>query len=103
MLPRHSQRTSAQFTVPRRAWTQPPNGFITALAARSLDTAASGGTPKASTSSGVMSAPPPMPVSPTMPPTPKPASASSRSTGGVSLAGVRPCLLCRPTRWTTLS
>jgi len=79
-LPTHSQRTSAQFTEPFRACTKPPNGFITALAARSLETAASGGTPKASTRIGVISAPPPMPVSPTIVPTPKPAKASRMST-----------------------
>ena len=50
--------------MPRRACTQPPNGFITALAARSLETAATGGTPKTRTRMGVISAPPPMPVKP---------------------------------------
>jgi hypothetical protein len=51
-----------------------PTGFMTALATRSLDTAASGWTPKNSTSTGVMSAPPPMPVRPTTMPIPKAAT-----------------------------
>ena len=86
MLPTHSQPTSRQLTVPRRACTQPPNGFITALAARSLETAATGGTPKKRTRMGVISAPPPIPVSPTMMPTPSPASARVRSIAPVSVS-----------------
>src|ERR1017187_5441753 len=52
--------------------------MITA-ATTSLDTAASGGTPKISTSIGVMSAPPPTPVRPTMKPTIRPPTAMGRS------------------------
>src|SRR4029077_4135095 len=48
-------------------------------ATRSLETAASGCTPKISTSTGVISAPPPMPVRPTAKPTMRPASATYRS------------------------
>src|SRR5690625_4429461 len=69
--PMQSHLTSFRFTVPRRKWTTEPTGFITALATRSLDTAASGGTPKNSTSIGVIRAPPPIPVRPTTMPTPK--------------------------------
>ena len=58
-------------------------GFITALATRSLETAARGGTPKKSTRIGVISAPPPMPVRPTITPTPKPAAIMTPSTGRV--------------------
>src|SRR3954471_18099181 len=52
--------------------------MITA-ATRSLDTAASGSTLNSSTSIGVISAPPPMPVRPTTKPTTTPASATSGS------------------------
>ena len=83
-LPTHSQRTSGQFTVPRRACTKPPKGFITALAARSLETAATGGTPKTSTRMGVIRAPPPIPVRPTTMPTPSPASARVKFIARVS-------------------
>ena len=53
--------------------TDPPIGFITTDATMSLDTAASGSTLKSSTSIGVMSAPPPMPVRPTVKPDEQPA------------------------------
>jgi hypothetical protein len=52
--------------------------MITA-ATRSLDTAASGWTLNNNTSSGVMSAPPPIPVRPTVNPTNSPAAATYRS------------------------
>ena len=84
-LPRQSQRTRLQFTRPCRMWTSEPTGFITALATRSLETAASGGMPKKITSTGVIRAPPPMPVRPTMMPTPKPAAVSAQSIYPVSL------------------
>ena len=57
----------------------PVTGFMTIDATRSLETAASGWMPNTSTRIGVMSAPPPMPVSPTMKPTPAPARAMSQS------------------------
>src|SRR6266511_4309109 len=85
-LPTHSQPTSDQATVPRRACTRPPKGFITALAARSLETAAIGGTPNRRTRIGVIRAPPPMPVSPTTTPTPRPARTITGSIGRVSAA-----------------
>ena len=74
--PAHSHLTMSQLTVPRRAWTLPPTGFITIEATRSLDTAVSGCTWKRSTRMGVIRAPPPMPVSPTVKPTTNPASAT---------------------------
>ena len=70
-------RTSDQFVVPRRACTLPPMGFITSEFTRSLATATLGSTLNSSTSAGVISAPPPMPVSPTAKPPTNPASASS--------------------------
>ncbi len=54
-----------------------PTGFMNRLATRSLETAVSGSTPKKNTSVGVMSAPPPIPVSPTTIPTARPARASA--------------------------
>ena len=79
MEPVASQRTSPQFTVPRRQCTPPPMGRITIAATTSLETAASGGTPKTSTKMGVISAPPPMPVRPTTKPTNTPATMTSGS------------------------
>ena len=60
--------------MPRRRWTREPTGFITALATRSDDTAVSGSTSKKSTSTGVINAPPPIPVRPTTMPIPKAAA-----------------------------
>ncbi len=79
--PSASQRTRSIRTVPWRKWTNEPTGFITAAATRSLDTAASGETPKKITSIGVISAPPPIPVSPTTMPTTRAPKASVQSTG----------------------
>lgn len=81
--PTHSHPTRRRLTVPRRRWTRLPTGFITAAATRSLDTAASGLTPKKVTSIGVISAPPPIPVSPTTTATRKepPAIAQSKCIG----------------------
>src|SRR5215217_7045657 len=78
--PTMSQRTRAKLTVPRRRWTPPPTGFMITAATRSLDTAASGWTLNTSTSNGVMSAPPPIPVRPTVKPTNNPAAATYGST-----------------------
>jgi len=62
------------------AFGVPPLAAVSSdLAARSLETAAIGGTPNTSTRMGVIRAPPPMPVRPTMMPTPRPASAKVRS------------------------
>src|SRR5207247_7905684 len=60
-------------------WTPPPTGFMTIAATRSEETAAVGLTPKKISRMGVMSAPPPMPVSPTVNPTITEASAMDQS------------------------
>src|SRR5438105_2075185 len=78
--PIESHFTSGQLTVPRLMWTPPPTGFITTAATRSLETAASGCTLNSRTRMGVINAPPPIPVSPTVNPTIKPATAIQRST-----------------------
>src|SRR5215217_6259905 len=78
--PTMSQRTRPKLTVPRRRWTPPPTGFMITAATRSLDTAASGWTLNTSTSNGVMSAPPPIPVRPTVKPTNNPAAVTYGST-----------------------
>ena len=77
--PTMSQRTRPKLTVPRRRWTPPPTGFMITAATRSLEMAASGWTLNNSTSRGVMSAPPPIPVRPTVNPTSRPAAATYRS------------------------
>lgn len=66
-------------TVPARWWTSAPNGFMNTDAARSLPMAAVGFTPNTITMIGVMSAPPPMPVSPTAKPTRAPATTIGRA------------------------
>src|SRR6266545_6352669 len=63
--PMHIQPAIGKFTVPRRRCTTAPKGLVTAETTRSLPTAVSGGMPKKNTRIGVMSAPPPIPVSPT--------------------------------------
>ena len=75
--PSISQRKSSLRTVPRRMCTLAPTGFITSDTTRSLDTAASGSMWNRSTSIGVISAPPPMPVSPTTKPPTNPANVRS--------------------------
>ncbi len=67
--PTQSHFTSSHRTVPRRMWTPPPTGFMTIAATRSEDTAVVGLIPKKISRMGVMSAPPPMPVIPTVKPT----------------------------------
>ena len=79
MEPMQSHFTRPRWTVPRRRWTYDPTGFMIALATRSEDTAVSGGTWKKSTRTGVISAPPPMPVRPTTMPMPNEATVSSQS------------------------
>ena len=70
-----SHWTSRQFTVRRRTWTLPPNGLSTSEVTTSAETAVPGFTPNSRTSTGVMSAPPPIPVRPMTNPTIAPASA----------------------------
>src|SRR3954465_11416972 len=87
-------------TVPCRKWRQPPTVFVTAPYARSVPTATTGLVPITTIRSGVMSEPPPMPVSPTSMPTPSPNRTISGSKGpqrlvqpALSLVGVRPATL----------
>ena len=77
--PRHSHLTSCRFTVPARRWTAAPTGFISRLTTMSLEIAVNGLTLNRNTSMGVISAPPPIPVSPTTVPTTSPPSARGRS------------------------
>ena len=56
-------------TVPLRMCTSDPTGRITTAATRSLEIAADGLTLNSRISIGVISAPPPAPVSPTSSPT----------------------------------
>src|SRR5581483_4006654 len=84
--PAASQPTRLRLTVPCRRWTAPPIGFITKAATRSDDTAASGWILKNRTRIGVIRAPPPMPVSPTVNPTTSPARATHPSTWSIASA-----------------
>src|SRR5512137_1536821 len=59
--------------VPCRPCIAAPNALVTEANSRSVPTASPGATPKSITRIGVISAPPPMPVSPTTKPTPAPA------------------------------
>ncbi len=77
--PRQSQPTSRSSTVPWRRWTAAPAGFMSRLTTMSLEIAVSGLTLKTKTSMGVISAPPPIPVRPTIMPTSRPAIASGAS------------------------
>ena len=77
--PTQSQRTSSQRTVLRRMCTPPPIGFMTMAATRSDETAAVGVIPKKIKRIGVMRAPPPMPVRPTVKPTITEASTMAQS------------------------
>ncbi len=63
------QRTMFRLTVPLRRCTADPSGRISTAATRSLEMADEGVTLKSKMSIGVMSAPPPAPVSPTSKPT----------------------------------
>ena len=71
-LPRLSRPTTFQSTVPRRPCTQPPSVLVSEAYSRSVPTAVAGETPNNSTSNGVISDPPPTPVTPTISPTRKP-------------------------------
>ncbi len=61
--------TIRRLTVPLRRCTAAPTGRITTAATRSLEMAADGLIPNSRISIGVISAPPPAPVSPTSKPT----------------------------------
>ena len=82
--------TRAQLTVPRRACTKPPNGFITALATRSLDTAASGG-PRRPAPGGRHQRAAAHAGQADDDPTPKPASINTRSIGSSLSLACPPC------------
>ena len=77
--PMQSHFTNSRRTVPRRRWTSPPTGFITAAATRSLEIAVGAVSPNINTRTGVINAPPPMPVSPTTMPMPSAAAANVQS------------------------
>jgi hypothetical protein len=72
MLPLASRRVMRQSTCPLRACTTVPPALVMAAYSRSVPTAVAGWMPNRSTSNGVISEPPPTPVSPTMAPTTKP-------------------------------
>src|SRR4051794_35127065 len=87
-------------TVPCRKWRQPPTVFVTAPYARSVPTATTGLVPITTIRRGVISEPPPMPVSPTSMPTPNPNRTISGSKGpqrlvqpALRLVGVGPAAL----------
>ena len=94
--PMHSHLTSGQRTVRRRMCTPPPIGFIIIAATRSDETAAVGLMSKKITRIGVIKAPPPIPVIPTVNPTIAPARTmpqsicTGRSFGGRGRADPRP-------------
>src|SRR5207302_10259105 len=73
-LPAASQPTMLQATLPRRASAHPPPDLVNAAKRRSVPTAVTGATPNTSTSSVVISEPPPTPVAPTTNPTRNPES-----------------------------
>src|SRR5579859_4984732 len=77
-LPDASSRTMRQFTVRCAPCTSVPTDFVADAYSRSVPTAAAGCTPKSSTSSGVISEPPPVPVCPTSNPTRNPDSMTTR-------------------------
>ena len=77
--PTHSHATSPTWVVPRRRWTSAAPGFMNRLTTMSLEIAVSGSMPAKNTSIGVISAPPPIPVRPTMIPTSRPPTISGGS------------------------
>src|SRR3954454_7564798 len=92
-------------TVPGRKWRQPPTVFGTAPYARSVPTATTGFVPIATIRRGVISEPPPMPVSPTSMPPPNPNRTISGSKGpqrlvqpALRLVGIGPAALASRVR-----
>src|SRR4051795_1535638 len=92
-------------TVPCRKWRQPPTVFVTAPYARSVPTATTGLVPITTIRRGVISEPPPMPVSPTSMPTPNPNRTISGSKGpqrlvqpALRLVGIGPAALASRVR-----
>src|SRR3954469_4538610 len=78
-LPNAIHFDTPRSTVPLRRWRQPPTVFVIAPYARSVPMATTGWTPTTRIRSGVMSEPPPMPVSPIRMPTPRPKKTTSGS------------------------
>ena len=78
-LPAHKRRTTPQSMSPWWLWMRVAAIFVSAANQRSVPTAVMGAMPNTSNSSGVMSAPPPTPVSPTRVPVTKPAMICRKS------------------------
>ena len=78
-LPSARRRTTCQSTVPALWWTAVPKLLVMDAYSRSVPTAVVGATPNSITRMGVISAPPPTPVTPTMAPTSRPATPCMRS------------------------
>src|SRR3954453_20880981 len=88
-LPNASHTDTPMSTVPLRKWRQPPTVLVSAPYAMSVPTATIGWVPMNNSSSGVISDPPPIPVSPMRTPTPRPKttiSGSTNASGGVQTA-----------------
>ena len=93
-----SHLTSSQRTVLRRIWTPPPTGFMKTAAIRSDVTADEGVIPKKMTRMGVINAPPPIPVNPTVNPTIAPAKTMCQSMPTANLPLLEPRKCERPRR-----
>src|SRR6478609_1132648 len=78
--PRNIQRVRCPCTVPRRWWRSAPNVWKIAPCTMSVPTAYVGLNPKTITRIGVISEPPPMPVSPTIEPIRRPVSVNCHVT-----------------------
>ena len=79
ILPNHSRRTTCQSTFPPRWWIATAANFVSGANHRSVATAVAGEMPKNRIRIGVMSAPPPTPVSPTTHPVTAPAMTNDPS------------------------
>jgi hypothetical protein len=82
-LPNASHVAVPRSTVPLRKCCQPPTVFVSAPYAMSVPIATTGCVPITISSSGVISEPPPIPVSPTSTPTPRPNTMTSGSMGAL--------------------
>jgi len=78
-LPNASQVAVPRSTVRLRRCRQPPTVLVRAPYAMSVPIATTGCVPMTSSSSGVISDPPPIPVRPTSTPTPRPNTITSGS------------------------
>ena len=79
MLPIHSRRTTCQSTLPPRWWMATAANLVSGANHRSVATAVAGAMPKNRMRMGVISAPPPTPVSPTTHPVTAPAMTNDPS------------------------